>query len=723
VDDGERHYQDVSAIRVVKGLVARQRAADVIGVVPSVGSMTLLRPVLETLPFPLNDGRARLVGDARRAWLWVLATLLETGEETLVPTYASHELLSALAARAIQCRWYCTHPGATPDTAGLDAALVPRTRAVVLSHPLGYSQDAQPWRDWCDRRGLLLLEDAAHALHATSAGGPVGRQGHAAVFQLPPVLGTPNGAVVVMTSARPSEPEDSRAAFAAEWTLLQRWRALLSRRLYDEIARARQPSGAAPTTVSPSTVCLLSILADEANASRRRTNYRALLERLGDRMPPGWSDLPSGSSPLVFPVRDADPPGLLERLGSHRIRSWPLFARSPMRDDALGLDGCIGLPVHQELQPSELDRIVEATASPAALHRHRAAPSLEYSDDLGSLRDEWAELALRAGNPFATWQWASVWWRIFGGGKNPMILAQRRPNGTLLGILALYHARRRPIRVARVLGHGPADELGPICDPSDRAEFGWALRRFMMNRRLPWDVVLADRMPVEEGWSSALGGVLLKRESSPSVMLDGLDWEQFLRLRSRNFREQVRRRERRLQREYAVRYRLVAEPERLEAELDLLFELHRARWKGESSVLTANRERFHREWAAAAQDAGWLRLWFLELDGKTVAAWYGLRYAQRDFFYQAGRDPAFDDRSVGFVLLAHTIRAAANDGIREYRLLRGGEPYKARFATRDRSLETRAIAGSSAGAAAVAGAAAAATSGARGLLKAAAERS
>jgi Acetyltransferase (GNAT) domain len=47
---------------------------------------------------------------------------------------------------------------------------------------------------------------------------------------------------------------------------------------------------------------------------------------------------------------------------------------------------------------------------------------------------------------------------------------------------------------------------------------------------------------------------------------------------------------------------------------------------------------------------------------------------------------------VGFVLLAHAVRQAAEDGMCEYRLLRGGEEYKYRFATADPGLETVGLA-------------------------------
>ena len=118
-------------------------------------------------------------------------------------------------------------------------------------------------------------------------------------------------------------------------------------------------------------------------------------------------------------------------------------------------------------------------------------------------------------------------------------------------------------------------------------------------------------------------------------------------------------------------------------------DLHARRWgPTESDAFTGRRRAFHHEWAACALENGWLRLWVLEADGAAVAAWYGFRYAQTESFYQSGRDPAWGSRSVGFVLLAHTIREAANDGMREYRFLRGGEAYKDRFADGDAPVET-----------------------------------
>jgi CelD/BcsL family acetyltransferase involved in cellulose biosynthesis len=197
------------------------------------------------------------------------------------------------------------------------------------------------------------------------------------------------------------------------------------------------------------------------------------------------------------------------------------------------------------------------------------------------------------------------------------------------------------------------------------------------------------------------------REESPTLLIGGRSFDEFLASRSKNFREQVRRRERKLRREHEVELRLT-DASRLEADLDTLFRLHAARWsEGESSALAGSRERFHRDFARRALERGWLRLWVLDADGAPRAAWYGFRFAQMDWYYQSGRDPEWERESVGFVLMSHTIRQAFDDGMTEYRLLRGGEEYKGRFASDDPGLETLAVPRSLRGRGAIAAAAAA----------------
>jgi CelD/BcsL family acetyltransferase involved in cellulose biosynthesis len=171
-------------------------------------------------------------------------------------------------------------------------------------------------------------------------------------------------------------------------------------------------------------------------------------------------------------------------------------------------------------------------------------------------------------------------------------------------------------------------------------------------------------------------------------------------------RREARRQERRLERDHGLRWELLDGAGGAgTAHFDRMFALHSARWRDGGSLFVAHAS-FHREFAAIAAACGWLRIWIAVADGRDVAASYGFRLGGVESEYQGGRDPDWAGPSPGFALQAHTIRAALEDGMREYRLLRGGEAYKYRFADDDPGVETVLVARGSVAAAAAAAAAA-----------------
>jgi CelD/BcsL family acetyltransferase involved in cellulose biosynthesis len=329
---------------------------------------------------------------------------------------------------------------------------------------------------------------------------------------------------------------------------------------------------------------------------------------------------------------------------------------------------------------------------------------LERFTTLDAARGIWPALAERCGNLFASWEWVSTWWRHFGGGRSLVGSIARRPDGEPVVILPLYLLGARPLKILRFVGHGSGDWLGPIHAPGDGELAAEALRATLAATP-DWDVFLADHLRSDRRSSQATAGMVIRREGFPILPFRKRTWDQLLAGRSSNFRQQVRGRERRLARAHELKYRLSSDPERLDADLDLLFKLHGARWAQDRSIaFTVARQAFHREFAHLALARGWLRLWVMELDAEPVAVWYGFRYAGIEWYYQTGRDPARDSASVGFVLLCHTIRAALEDGADAYWFLRGGEAYKNRFAEENPGLETVVAARNLRGRAAVAAA-------------------
>ena len=310
--------------------------------------------------------------------------------------------------------------------------------------------------------------------------------------------------------------------------------------------------------------------------------------------------------------------------------------------------------------------------------------TIDHVATLDALRDDWNAMAERSENVFGTWEWASTWWRHLGHGAQPLWTRCRDADGATFAVLPLYLARRSGLRLVRLVGHGPADELGPLCADRDRSRAAAAVRTVLDDVHA--DVFLGETL--SHDWPRHLGASVHATDASPVIHLDGGTWDEFLAGRSSNFRRQVRRHERALH-QYGLRYRLCDDPARLQRDLDTLFALHARRWTADASEFT-RREQFHRDFATLAFERGWLRLWFLELNGADVAAWYGLRFGAVESYYQAGRDPAWERGAVGLTLLAHSIREAIADGMREYRLGRGDEEYKHRF-TDDRSEVATAV--------------------------------
>jgi CelD/BcsL family acetyltransferase involved in cellulose biosynthesis len=305
--------------------------------------------------------------------------------------------------------------------------------------------------------------------------------------------------------------------------------------------------------------------------------------------------------------------------------------------------------------------------------------------DLDSLRHSWTALAERSGNVFSTWEWATAWWRHFGQGEL-FTAACDVGNGDIVAILPLFRVSGE----AFLIGRGTSDELGPVCSPDDRMEAARHLRRFLSDHVADWDVFVGDDMPGDTPWDAVLDGHVVHQRSSPVLRADGMGWSDFLASRSGNFRAQVRARERRLYEHYCVTISDTDDPAHLDADLETLFDLHVSRWGPEDARKFAGRQArgFLSDFAAVALQNGWLMLRTLRLDGRPAAALLNFRFGGSEWFYQGGRDPALNRESVGFVLQAHSVRAALDEGLQSYRFLRGAETYKRRFSNEDLGVVT-----------------------------------
>ena len=702
-----------------------------ISVSPPLPVAVYARRPLGELPFPLEDQRYLLFPKGRQAlWQGARALAPRPGDEVLVPAYNCGSEVEALVSAGFACRFYEGDANLEPDEKELDALLGPRVRCLYVIHYLGFPQDMPKWRRWCDVRGLILIEDAAQAWLSSLDSRPLGSFGDLAIISLYKTFGLPDGAVLVADRSHslPIKRADIGLSLLARrhaaWLLarspdlakagarLLDEQAFLPADAYGAFLRAAASEafalGDPEKPASTMTRFLLPRVFRPDAVTRRRANYEELLQELGDHVAPQFARLPEGTSPFAFPIETPDKAALLDRLAKNGVRAldlWPVshplvpVGRFPEAEKMRAR--LIALPVHQELVPGDVDRLIRSMRGRRPI---RSDLRIEPVVDLDDIRDEWPELAERSGNIFATWEWVSTWWRHFGEGRMLAVAACRSGGGKLVGILPLYRWSSRPLRVIRFIGNGASDELGPICHPSDRGAVTRALRRLLNTSALQWDLFIAEQLRATEEWRAFVGGTVIRREGNPVLRWPAGGWDQFLASRSSHLRKRVRYQERSLQRKHEVSYRLADDPETLQEAMGILFALHRLRWGASGVAFEGLREAFHREFAGLALERGWLRLWILELDGQPASAWYGFRFAGADFYYQSGWDPRWEDLSVGSILVSHSIRDALDHGIPEYRFLRGGETYKYRLANEDCPLLTFGLSRGAPGRAAVAAA-------------------
>ena len=345
---------------------------------PPVSPAIYLRTPDRGSPFPLGEPDCRVYTRARHGLFEGARSLgIGAGDLVLAPAFHHGSEIEALIRTGARVGFYECDEQLAPDESSLVEALVPQTRALYLIHYLGFPQDGERWRRWCDERGLLLLEDAAQSWLAQADGRPVGSHGDLAIFCIYKSVGLDQPGALICREPPPA-PRGRRASAAT--TLLAFHLAWLRQRIdFRGPARRTRYVGERPDAsrefelgdpdIRPSAAALFAVRRSRADsaAGRRRQNYALLLERLAEHVPAPFQTLPGGASPLQFPLSVRDPLHLLKWLAHVGIEGgepWPIphpslpVQRFPRAEEMRV--SWIGLPVHHQLRRRDLSRICAA---------------------------------------------------------------------------------------------------------------------------------------------------------------------------------------------------------------------------------------------------------------------------------------------------------------------------------------------------------------------------
>jgi CelD/BcsL family acetyltransferase involved in cellulose biosynthesis len=297
---------------------------------------------------------------------------------------------------------------------------------------------------------------------------------------------------------------------------------------------------------------------------------------------------------------------------------------------------------------------------------------------------------VRAANPFASPDWHAAWLATHPEDR-PAVVAVRRDDGSLTGVVALVERGRGRARRLTIAGDEIADWFSPACAPEDETAVAVATAA-VADRLVGHGRWRLDRCVRDGGWTEAFRGGLppgwsVLRSAREDIL--GIVLLQEDEALSAKARREARRLRRKLEQDHAGRVRMSEGAEEAARDMDALLALHAARW-GKQGFDAAETE-FQRRFARSAAERGWLRLWVAEADGAMAGALCNWCVGAGTFSYIQSFDPEYARYGIGTILHEQATALAREEGCTEYNILRGEEGFKQKFAARPRALDSYVV--------------------------------
>lgn len=315
--------------------------------------------------------------------------------------------------------------------------------------------------------------------------------------------------------------------------------------------------------------------------------------------------------------------------------------------------------------------------------------------DFEHLAPRWDDLFCRAAdaNPFLSHDWLYGWWSSYRPAAALQILLAWEGE-KLVGIAPMMLARERfhglPLRVLRFVGDGTweTDHMNFLVDAAEAPAVVQALHEHLAG--LGWDILELNQLPKASSitadllrLSRAAWTVRVEEAACPFAILPEDAAEVLRRLPGRT-RSSLRASMRRLAAEHTLTFGLHDSESGFDDALAALYRNHASRWqaKGQGGVFVNERkkalyQRIGRRFLAR----GWLRFFYLALDGKIVAQQFCFEFADRVLLLQEGFDFAFARENVGNVLRLKVFEHLAAQKGKTYDFLAGTSRHKAMWST------------------------------------------
>ena len=315
-------------------------------------------------------------------------------------------------------------------------------------------------------------------------------------------------------------------------------------------------------------------------------------------------------------------------------------------------------------------------------------------DYLESLADRWDELSVRVRAPFTSPRWLVPWWRHAAPDGAQLCVIVLWDEGALVGVAPYFiEPDRFGLRKLRALGAGASLYVEPVAVPGSEEVLARAIGERVAGlapgvdymsfegvyESSPWKDLIARMWPGQGCWWHAPLTM-----PAPFVDASSRTYEEWFSSKSKNFREQTRRRRRQLEKKGAT-FRMSSTGEEISADVLAFTELHHARWdpKGGSAVLTEGVQAMLPVAGRELLDEGRFRLWSIEIDGAVISSHLFVEAGGESAYWLGGFHPDWSAQQPALQTLIAAIEDGWGRGDRRIDLGAGGQDYKYRLADGD----------------------------------------
>ncbi len=312
-------------------------------------------------------------------------------------------------------------------------------------------------------------------------------------------------------------------------------------------------------------------------------------------------------------------------------------------------------------------------------------------EDFLSLENIWNNVLEKSQSDYVclTFEWFKSWWLSFGKNKELRILLLKDKN-SILGIVPLMisrsHFRGLPVREIGFIQNENTPRNDLILN-GERKDAIDAIVKYFKNNLGRWDVICLVNIPQESPNYEILQDTLKRNNKlfgikkglySPFIRIQS-DWKTYFSSRTKKFRKAVRNNINRIERIGPYHIKKIENINQDGTVLANIFEISKNSWKAKyQKQITRSDEnkRFFEELSQVSSERGWLNIWLLNINDRTVAYEYHLRYKNRIYALRADFDEAYKDSSPGSVLDMHIVKYAFENKLKEYDMCGSDDFYK-----------------------------------------------